>query len=98
MWERIAADPTNQYEKMLLEDIPGTSYQRVRHVPFVQVDDNEDFDDKPKRPLSAYRMWLASAKGEIKAENPGLSDSEIAKKGEEIWRGLKDKSVSYWHV
>lgn len=51
--------------------------------------------DKPKRPMSAYMLWLNSAREQIKADNPGLKVTEIAKKGGEIWRGMKDKSVSF---
>lgn len=50
--------------------------------------------DKPKRPMSAYMLWLNSARESIKSEHPGLKVTEIAKKGGEIWRGMKDKSVS----
>lgn len=50
--------------------------------------------DKPKRPMSAYMLWLNSAREQIKADNPGLRVTEIAKKGGELWRGMKDKSVS----
>ncbi|CAG9786862.1 unnamed protein product [Diatraea saccharalis] len=49
--------------------------------------------DKPKRPMSAYMLWLNSAREKIKADNPGLKVTEIAKKGGEIWRSMKDKSV-----
>jgi hypothetical protein len=49
--------------------------------------------DKPKRPMSAYMLWLNSAREQIKADNPGLKVTEIAKKGGEIWRAMKDKSV-----
>lgn len=38
-------------------------------------------------------MWLNSARERIKAENPGIAVTEIAKKGGEMWRELKDKSV-----
>lgn len=48
--------------------------------------------DKPKRPLSAYMLWLNSARESIKRENPDFKVTEVAKKGGELWRGLKDKS------
>lgn len=48
--------------------------------------------DKPKRPLSAYMLWLSSAREGIKKENPGIKVTEIAKKGGELWRAMKDKS------
>lgn len=51
--------------------------------------------EKPKRPLSAYMLWLNSAREGIKKENPGIKVTEIAKKGGELWRGMKDKTVSF---
>lgn len=50
--------------------------------------------EKPKRPLSAYMIWLAANREQIKSENPGIKVTEIAKRGGELWRELKDKSVS----
>ncbi|CAD7087878.1 unnamed protein product [Hermetia illucens] len=48
--------------------------------------------EKPKRPLSAYMLWLNESREQIKKENPGIKVTEIAKKGGELWRGMKDKS------
>jgi len=48
--------------------------------------------DKPKRPLSAYMIWLNNARDQIKKENPGIKVTEIAKKGGELWREMKDKT------
>uniref|UniRef100_U5EWH5 Putative high mobility group non-histone protein n=1 Tax=Corethrella appendiculata TaxID=1370023 RepID=U5EWH5_9DIPT len=48
--------------------------------------------ERPKRPLSAYMLWLNSAREQIKKDHPGIKVTEIAKKGGEIWRGMKDKS------
>ncbi|EDW00868.1 high mobility group protein D [Drosophila grimshawi] len=48
--------------------------------------------DKPKRPLSAYMLWLNSARESIKKENPGIKVTEVAKRGGELWRAMKDKS------
>jgi high mobility group protein B2 len=48
--------------------------------------------EKPKRPLSAYMIWLNSARDSIKKDNPDFKVTEVAKKGGELWRGLKDKS------
>lgn len=50
--------------------------------------------DKPKRPMSAYMLWLNSARESIKSEHPGLKVTEVAKKGGELWKSMKDKSVS----
>jgi high mobility group protein B2 len=48
--------------------------------------------ERPKRPLSAYMIWLNSARAAIKLENPDFKVTEVAKKGGELWRGLKDKT------
>jgi len=48
--------------------------------------------DKPKRPLSAYMLWLNDNREAIKKENPGIKVTEVAKRGGELWRNLKDKS------
>lgn len=48
--------------------------------------------ERPKRPLSAYMIWLNSARDSIKKENPDFKVTEVAKKGGELWRGMKDKS------
>lgn len=41
-------------------------------------------------------LWLNSTREEIKSKNPGIAVTEIAKKGGEMWRELKDKSVSIY--
>lgn len=51
--------------------------------------------EKPKRPLSAYMIWLNENRESIKKDHPGIKVTEIAKKGGEMWRGLKDKTVSF---
>lgn len=51
--------------------------------------------ERPKRPLSAYMLWLNDNREQIKRENPGIKVTEVAKRGGELWRGLKDKSVSF---
>lgn len=52
--------------------------------------------EKPKRPLSAYMIWLNDHRESIKKENPGIKVTEIAKRGGELWRALKDKTVSFF--
>ncbi|XP_062705357.1 T-complex protein 1 subunit epsilon-like [Aedes albopictus] len=37
-------------------------------------------------------LWLNSAREQIKKENPGIKVTEIAKRGGELWRAMKDKS------
>lgn len=38
-------------------------------------------------------LWLNDTREQIKRDNPGIKVTEIAKKGGEMWRELKDKSI-----
>lgn len=53
---------------------------------------NKD-ENAPKRASTAFMLWLNEHRDEIKRENPSLKVTEIAKKGGEMWRELKDKSI-----
>ncbi|CAH2250231.1 jg6915 [Pararge aegeria aegeria] len=68
-------------------------YQFKNHFKIFAIRKKVKMTDKPKRPMSAYMIWLNSAREQIKSEHPGLKVTEIAKKGGEIWRSMKDKSV-----
>ncbi|PZC81522.1 FACT complex subunit Ssrp1 [Helicoverpa armigera] len=46
----------------------------------------------PKRPATAFMLWLNENRKGIVDANPGIKVTEIAKKGGELWRDLKDKS------
>lgn len=46
----------------------------------------------PKRPMSAYMLWLNASREKIKGDNPGISIIDLSKKAGEIWKGMsKDK-------
>lgn len=50
-------------------------------------------ENKPKRATTAFMLWLNDTREKIKSDNPGITVTEIAKKGGEMWRELSDKSV-----
>uniref|UniRef100_A0A146P5H5 FACT complex subunit SSRP1 n=1 Tax=Fundulus heteroclitus TaxID=8078 RepID=A0A146P5H5_FUNHE len=52
----------------------------------------------PKRPMSAYMLWLTSSRERIKAENPGISITEISKKAGEMWRQLNKDEKEEWEI
>nr|CAD7201283.1 unnamed protein product [Timema douglasi] len=52
----------------------------------------EKDENKPKRPPTAFMVFLNANREKIKSENPGISITEVSKKGGEMWRELKDKS------
>ncbi|XP_065226212.1 FACT complex subunit Ssrp1 [Planococcus citri] len=45
-------------------------------------------DNKPKRPPTAYMVWFNETREKIKSDNPGISFTDIAKKGGEMWKKL----------
>ncbi|CAJ0928105.1 unnamed protein product [Ranitomeya imitator] len=50
----------------------------------------------PKRPMSAYMLWLNASREKIKSENPGISITDLSKKAGEIWKGMgKDKKEEW---
>jgi len=50
-------------------------------------------DGKPKKPMSAYFLWLNENRESLKKKYPDLSLTELTKKAGEIWREkLPDKS------
>ncbi|XP_010899804.1 FACT complex subunit SSRP1a isoform X1 [Esox lucius] len=50
----------------------------------------------PKRPMSAYMLWLNSSRERIKAENPGISITEISKKAGEMWKQIGKEDKEEW--
>ncbi|ALC42119.1 Ssrp [Drosophila busckii] len=48
--------------------------------------------NRPKRATTAFMLWLNDTRETIKRDNPGIKVTEIAKKGGEMWKELKDKS------
>lgn len=76
---------TNQKEKSNIGDKPKKKREKKEKDP-----------KKPKRPATAFMLWLKDNREKIKNENSGIKVTEIAKKGGEMWRDLKDKS--YWEL
>lgn len=51
---------------------------------------------QPKRPMSAYFMWLnEEGREKIKADNPGISITEVSKKGGELWKEMTDEKKAW---
>ncbi|XP_048106695.1 FACT complex subunit SSRP1 isoform X2 [Alosa alosa] len=50
----------------------------------------------PKRPMSAYMLWLNASRERIKAENPGISITEISKKAGEMWKQIGKDQKQEW--
>ena len=48
----------------------------------------------PKRPQSAYFLWLNENRDRIREENPGISITEVSKIAGELWKEVEDRTVS----
>ena len=49
----------------------------------------------PKKPLSAYMLWLQETRPSLKKKYPSASLTELTKKAGEVWKSITDKSVSW---
>lgn len=61
--------------------------ERVKKTTKTKKDVN-----KPKRATTAFMLWLNETREQIRKDNPGIKITEVAKKGGEMWKELKDKS------
>ena len=52
----------------------------------------------PKKPLSAYMLWLQEMRPTLKKKYPSASITELSKKAGEHWKGITDKSVRWCTV
>uniref|UniRef100_A0A8C5QNY7 FACT complex subunit SSRP1 n=1 Tax=Leptobrachium leishanense TaxID=445787 RepID=A0A8C5QNY7_9ANUR len=50
----------------------------------------------PKRPMSAYMLWLNASREKIKSENPGISIIDLSKKAGEIWKTMSRDKKEEW--
>ncbi|GLV33629.1 Structure specific recognition protein [Carabus blaptoides fortunei] len=69
------------------------SAKTISEKPRKKRSTKEKDSNRPKRPGTAFMIWLNDTRENIKAANPGIKVTEIAKKGGEMWKELKDKSV-----
>lgn len=88
-----ASEASRKKEKKEKKEKKSKSAKTVSEKPRKQRKQKKERDaNKPKKPSSAFMLWLNSTRESIKADNPGIKLTEIAKKGGEMWRELKDKS------
>nr|XP_028594589.1 FACT complex subunit SSRP1 isoform X2 [Podarcis muralis] len=50
----------------------------------------------PKRPLSAYMLWLNANRDKIRADSPGMSVTDVSKKAGELWKGMSKEKKEEW--
>ncbi|XP_069089141.1 FACT complex subunit SSRP1 isoform X2 [Pleurodeles waltl] len=50
----------------------------------------------PKRPMSAYMIWLNANREKIKSEIPGISIIDLSKRAGELWKGMTKEDKEQW--
>ncbi|XP_060627929.1 FACT complex subunit SSRP1 [Anolis sagrei] len=50
----------------------------------------------PKRPLSAYMLWLNANRDKIRSESPGMSVTDVSKKAGELWKAMTKEKKEEW--
>ena len=95
-WEHKAKGAREDYQKAKQE-------YDLKRKDMPESDDSDDDTKKkkkkrtkkdknaPKRPASAYMLWLNSNREKIKAEFPGIKMTDIAKKGGEQWKTVSQE-------
>lgn len=69
------------------EKKPSSGAKKTSKKPKKDRDENA-----PKRATTAFMLWLNETRETIKKDNPGISFTDVAKKGGELWSSLKDKT------
>ncbi|XP_030417691.1 FACT complex subunit SSRP1 isoform X1 [Gopherus evgoodei] len=50
----------------------------------------------PKRPMSAYMLWLNASREKIKSDHPGISITDLSKKAGELWKSMSKEKKEEW--
>ncbi|NXF57406.1 SSRP1 protein, partial [Ciccaba nigrolineata] len=50
----------------------------------------------PKRPMSAYMLWLNANREKIKSDHPGISITDLSKKAGELWKAMSKEKKEEW--
>lgn len=56
-------------------------------LPAAQSKKGKD-PNAPKRPMSAYMLWLNANREKIKSDHPGISITDLSKKAGELWKAM----------
>eukprot|EP00037_Helgoeca_nana_P032754 m.415262 g.415262 ORF g.415262 m.415262 type:complete len:213 (-) comp29576_c0_seq1:178-816(-) len=75
------------------EKIPAEKQVKVKVTKVKKTRD----PNLPKRPPSGFMIWLNAERPTLKANNPGVKVSEIAKVAGEMWRGMSEVDKQPWN-
>lgn len=54
----------------------------------------------PKKPMTAYMLWLQEVRNSIKEDNPGISVTDVSRKAGAMWKTITavEKKVSLFYM
>lgn len=71
-----------------------SSKQKKKHKSETKKSSKKKDSDKPKRPQSAFFLWMNDNREHIKKKYPELSFTEIAKKAGDLWKEISKSEKS----
>uniref|UniRef100_A0A182MYP1 FACT complex subunit SSRP1 n=1 Tax=Anopheles dirus TaxID=7168 RepID=A0A182MYP1_9DIPT len=83
-------DKKKDKKEKVKEKAPKKKEPKEKKEPKAKKSKTKD-SGAPKRPSTAFMIWMNATRDQIRKDNPGLSITEISKKGGELWKDLKDK-------
>lgn len=88
-WKTMSQKEKGKFEDLAKQDKVRYEREMKNYIP-PKGQRKKRFKDPnaPKRPPSAFFLFCADRRPKIKAENPGLSIGDTAKKLGEMWNGL----------
>nr|SVE75647.1 EOG090X02Z1 [Daphnia hispanica] len=71
----------------------SSSKSAAPKTPKTRKSKSERDENKPKRPLSSYMLWLNDTREQIKTDNPGISVTDLLRKGGELWKKVENRTI-----
>ncbi|XP_070571797.1 FACT complex subunit SSRP1-like [Ptychodera flava] len=89
--EDEGASGSETKKKKEKESKPKRKTKTVSEKPRKKRKKKEKDPNKPKRPPTAYFIFLNENREKIKSERPGMSVAEVTKRGGELWSSMTEK-------
>lgn len=89
---KVAADDKKRYIRQMECYMPSDDYLMTKKQKKKRKD-----PDHPKKPLSAFMLFLQEHRAAIRANNPGQNVGAISKIGGEMWKTMTDEQKAPYH-
>ena len=92
IWKSLSIEEKDKYSKSVEEDKARYQSEMASYTPETKGKKRKSKDpNQPKRSLSAFFFFCHEARPKLRAENPGATISELAKKLGAKWQLLSDE-------